>query len=177
MTDASTAEIMSPSLLEVAERARREPDGKFHSLAHHLDVSMLMRAYDRARKDAAVGVDGITKEEYGQNLDENILDPDLKARLTPDYSAGCKRLIVSDRFYPAISKPNAELVTDGISRIEPKGIRTSDGRLHEIDVLVLATGFDPHRFLADAERRNAGATHESVSDELRSRLRALGYAD
>ena len=86
-----------------------------------------------------------------QNLDENILDPDLKGALTPDYSAGCKRLIVSDRFYPAISKPNAELVTDGISRIEPKGIRTSDGRLHEVDVLVLATGFDPHRFLADAE--------------------------
>ena len=86
-----------------------------------------------------------------QNLDENILDPDLKARLTPDYSAGCKRLIVSDRFYPAISKPNAELVTEGISRIEPKGIRTVDGRLHEVDVLVLATGFDPHRFLADAE--------------------------
>jgi len=85
-----------------------------------------------------------------QNLDENIHDPELKARLTPDYSAGCKRLIVSDKFYPAISKPNAELVTDGITRIEPRGIRTADGRLHEVDVLVLATGFDPHRFLADA---------------------------
>lgn len=86
-----------------------------------------------------------------QNLDENIRDPELKMKLTPNYSAGCKRLIVSDLFYPAISKPNAELVTDSISKIEHKGIRTVDGRLHELDVLVLATGFDPHRFLADAE--------------------------
>ncbi|MCZ6617769.1 MAG: NAD(P)/FAD-dependent oxidoreductase [Gammaproteobacteria bacterium] len=86
-----------------------------------------------------------------QNLDENIHDDELRRKLTPDYSAGCKRLIVSDLFYPAISKPNAELVTESISRIEPDGIRTADGRLHELDVLVLATGFDPHRFLADSE--------------------------
>ena len=85
------------------------------------------------------------------NLDDNVLDPELKAKLTPNYSAGCKRLIVSDQFYPAICKPNAELVTEPITRIEPQGIRTADGRLHELDVLVLATGFDPHRFLADAD--------------------------
>lgn len=101
-----------------------------------------------------------------QNLDDNILDPELKAKLTPDYSAGCKRLIVSDLFYPAISKPNAELVTDGITKVEPEGIRTSDGRLHEIDVLVLATGFDPHRFLADAEitGRNGKTLNEAWSN-------------
>ena len=86
-----------------------------------------------------------------QNLEDNIHDPELRMKLTPNYSAGCKRLIVSDLFYPAISKFNAELVTETITNIESKGIRTSDGRLHEIDVLVLATGFDPHRFLADAE--------------------------
>ena len=86
-----------------------------------------------------------------QNLTDNIRDPELRAKLTPNYSAGCKRLIVSDLFYPAISKPNAHVVTQGIERIEEHGIRTSDGVLHELDVLVLATGFDPHRFLADAE--------------------------
>ncbi len=101
-----------------------------------------------------------------QNLDDNIVDPELKAKLTPDYSAGCKRLIVSDLFYPAISKPNAELVTDGITRVEPEGIRTADGRLHEIDVLVLATGFDPHRFLADAKitGRNGKTLNEAWSN-------------
>lgn len=86
-----------------------------------------------------------------QNLDDNIHDLELKAKLTPNYSAGCKRLIVSDQFYPAISKPNAELVTEGITRVEANGVRTADGRLHEVDVLVLATGFDPHRFLGDTQ--------------------------
>jgi cation diffusion facilitator CzcD-associated flavoprotein CzcO len=86
-----------------------------------------------------------------RNLNENIHDSELRAKLTPTYSAGCKRLIVSDSFYPAISKPNANVITDKIDRVEPEGIRTADGVLHELDVLVLATGFDPHRFLADSE--------------------------
>ncbi len=89
-------------------------------------------------------------------LDDNIHDPELKQKLTPNYSAGCKRLIVSDLFYPAISKPNAELVTESITRVEVNGVRTADGRLHELDVLVLATGFDPHRFLGDAEVAGQG---------------------
>ena len=80
------------------------------------------------------------------NLKDRVTDPVLKARLTPDYKVGCKRLIVSDLFYPAIQRPNAELVTDAIKRVEPGGIRTVDGRLHELDVLVLATGFNPHQF-------------------------------
>ena len=53
---------MSLQLLEVVERARREPGGRFHSLAHLIDVPALERAYHRMRKDAAVGVDGVTKE-------------------------------------------------------------------------------------------------------------------
>jgi cation diffusion facilitator CzcD-associated flavoprotein CzcO len=80
------------------------------------------------------------------NLNDSVTDPVLKTRLTPDYKVGCKRLIVSDLFYPAIQRTNAELVTDAIQRIEPGGIRTVDRRLHELDVLVLATGFNPHQF-------------------------------
>jgi cyclohexanone monooxygenase len=77
-----------------------------------------------------------------------VTDPELRARLTPDYMVGCKRLIMSGNFYQAIQKPNAELVTDGIARIEPEGVRTQDGRLHELDVLVLATGFDAHKIMS-----------------------------
>ena len=62
MPDASTLECMSPELRKVAERARKEPTGKFHSLAHLIDVPSLERAYYRLRRGAAVGVDGITKE-------------------------------------------------------------------------------------------------------------------
>ena len=68
MSQASTWIGMSPQLLKVAERAKREPDGRFHSLAHLLDESALFRAFYRQREDAAVGVDGITKEDYGQDL-------------------------------------------------------------------------------------------------------------
>jgi hypothetical protein len=57
MTDASTSENLSPELMKVVERAQREPEGRFHSLAHLIDVPALMRAYQRIRKDGAVGVD------------------------------------------------------------------------------------------------------------------------
>ncbi|WP_315837665.1 NAD(P)/FAD-dependent oxidoreductase [Bradyrhizobium prioriisuperbiae] len=74
-----------------------------------------------------------------------VRDPDLRARLTPNYKAGCKRLIVSDLFYPAIQRESAELVTTAIDRIEANGIRTSDGVLHELGLMVFATGFNPHQ--------------------------------
>jgi cation diffusion facilitator CzcD-associated flavoprotein CzcO len=85
------------------------------------------------------------------NLEENVLDAELRERLRPDYRAGCKRLVVSPDFYQAIQSPNAELVTSPIDRIEPKGVRTADGRLHELDVLVLATGFQTHAFMRPME--------------------------
>ncbi|CAB4899071.1 unannotated protein [freshwater metagenome] len=81
------------------------------------------------------------------NLENNVHDPVLREKLRPDYRAACKRLVVSPNFYQAIQQPNAELVTEGIEAIEPAGVRTVDGRLHELDVLVLATGFRTDRFL------------------------------
>jgi cation diffusion facilitator CzcD-associated flavoprotein CzcO len=81
------------------------------------------------------------------NLEENVRDPELRERLRPSYRAACKRLVVSPDFYEAIQHPNAELVTEPIERIEPSGVRTTDGRLHELDVLVLATGFRAHDFM------------------------------
>jgi len=82
-----------------------------------------------------------------KNLEENVRDPELVERLRPNYRAACKRLVISPNFYEAIQRPNAELVTAAIERIEPRGVRTADGRLHELDVLVLATGFRVDRFL------------------------------
>lgn len=81
------------------------------------------------------------------NLEDNVPDPELRKRLTPNFQAACKRIIVCSDFYPAISADNAELVTEGIERIEPKGVRTKDGVLHELDVLALATGFDSSAFV------------------------------
>jgi cation diffusion facilitator CzcD-associated flavoprotein CzcO len=81
------------------------------------------------------------------NLENNVKDPALREKLRPTYRATCKRLILSPDFYTAIQQPNALLVTEGIERIEPAGVRTRDGRLHELDVLVLATGFRVDRFV------------------------------
>jgi cation diffusion facilitator CzcD-associated flavoprotein CzcO len=82
-----------------------------------------------------------------KNLEDNVRDPELKERLRPNYRAACKRLVISSNFYEAIQRPNAELVTSPIERIEPRGVRTADGRLHELDVLVLAIGFQVDRFV------------------------------
>lgn len=86
-----------------------------------------------------------------QNLESSVRDPELRERLRPDYRAACKRLVVSPDFYDAIQHPNARLVTDRIVRIEPAGVRTADGTLHELDVLVLATGFKVDQFLRPIE--------------------------
>ena len=90
------------------------------------------------------------------NLENNIKDGALRAKLMPNYKVACKRLIMSDEFYPAMQKPNVDLVTEGIERIEPTGVRTKDGVLHELDVLVLATGFDGHAFMRPMQVIGAG---------------------
>lgn len=149
-------------------------DDKAHYRAHPEEMSamydQLAATMNHGFAAAIVGDNAMALEKIQegcqQSLDEGVQDPELRAKLQPNYSAGCKRLIMSDRFYPAIQKPNAELVTDPIERIEPEGVRTKDGRLHELDVLVLCTGFDPHRFLADAEvvGRNGQTLNEAWSN-------------
>jgi len=97
------------------------------------------------------------------NLVDNVRDPVLRERLRPTYRAACKRLIFSTDFYEAIQHPNAELITSNIDRVEPAGIRTADGELHELDVLVLATGFRADRFIRPTVvRGRSGADLDGV---------------
>ena len=85
------------------------------------------------------------------NLEDSVTDPELREALRPTYRAACKRLILSPNFYDAIQRPNAHLVTSGIDHVEETGVRTVDGELHELDVLVLATGFQVDRFVRPIE--------------------------
>ncbi len=80
-----------------------------------------------------------------------IRDPELRQKLRPDYKVGCKRLVINTSFYSAIQKPNASLITDKIKCIEPQGIRTEDGKLHEIDVLIYSTGFYNFNYMRPME--------------------------
>ena len=74
MTGARTSENMSPGLLRVMERARRNPRERQFSLAYLIDVDALRQAYGRIRKVAAVGVDGVTKDRYEHDLERNLTD-------------------------------------------------------------------------------------------------------
>jgi cation diffusion facilitator CzcD-associated flavoprotein CzcO len=76
-----------------------------------------------------------------KHLREQIRDPELRARLTPDFTLGCKRVLISDDYYPAIAQPNVELVTDPIREVTPTGIVTADGVKHEVDTIIYGTGF------------------------------------
>ncbi len=82
-----------------------------------------------------------------KNLQENVPDPELRKKLTPDYQAACKRLIFCSDFYPAMSRDNAHLITEEIVKVVPEGVVTADGTVHKLDVLVLSTGFDPGAFI------------------------------
>jgi cation diffusion facilitator CzcD-associated flavoprotein CzcO/acetyl esterase/lipase len=78
-----------------------------------------------------------------RHLRAQVADPALRAALTPDYTIGCKRILVSNDFYPAMAQPNVTLVTAGIREITETGVITTDGVEHPADVLVFGTGFRP----------------------------------
>ncbi|WP_225727034.1 MULTISPECIES: NAD(P)/FAD-dependent oxidoreductase [unclassified Nocardia] len=75
-------------------------------------------------------------------LRRQVADPWLRRQLTPDFRAGCKRLLMTDDYYPALQRDNCKLITWPIARLAPKGIRTAEGVEHQADCIVFATGFD-----------------------------------
>jgi len=89
----------------------------------------------------------VIEDTCRQYLESQVTRIELREKLRPAHRAACKRLVISPDFYQAIQQPNAELVVEGIDAVEARGIRTRDGRLHELDVLVLATGFKADNFV------------------------------
>jgi cation diffusion facilitator CzcD-associated flavoprotein CzcO len=74
-------------------------------------------------------------------LRRQVRDPELRAKLTPSYRLGCKRIIVSDDYHPALTQPNVDVITSGIREVRPASIVTGDGEEHAVDTIILATGF------------------------------------
>ncbi len=80
-----------------------------------------------------------------------IEDPELRRKVMPSDELGCKRMMLTDEWYPSLTEPNVELVTEGIAAVTPGGIRDGAGVERRVDVLVLATGFATHGFVAPME--------------------------
>ena len=91
-----------------------------------------------------------------RQIEKAIEDPELRAKVTPTDEIGCKRIMLTDDWYPTLTKPNVDVVTDRVTEITPAGVRTADGVEHAADVLVLATGFESHGFVAPMQIAGAG---------------------
>lgn len=83
-----------------------------------------------------------------KHLEAQVPDPALRAKLTPDYPIGCKRILIGDDYYPALQRENVEVVTDAIDHVTGDAIVTSDGREHPVDAIIYGTGFVTTSFLA-----------------------------
>lgn len=75
------------------------------------------------------------------NIARGIADPDLRAAVTPDYAIGCKRILISNTYYPTLARGHVELVTDPIAKVTADAVVTADGTERPVDVIVVATGF------------------------------------
>lgn len=135
----------NPAFTEEERRDLRDHPDRLHRM--HQELSDLFDLFANAVVDTGSPELAMIERTCLANLEENVRDPHLREQLRPDYRAACKRLILSTDFYDAIQRPNAELVTEPIERVEDAGVRTADGRLHELDVLVLATGYQANAFM------------------------------
>ena len=155
MPNALTLADMSPGLLKVVERAQRDPEGRFHALAQLIDMPALERAYRRQRSDAAVGIDSVTKEQYGQALEVNLQD--LHARLK------AKRYRHQPIRRVHIPKAQGKTRPIGISAFEDKvvqdAVREVLEAIYEQDFLGCSYGFRPGRSAHDAVRTLEQSVH------------------
>ncbi|MEA2423719.1 MAG: hypothetical protein QOH13_129 [Thermoleophilaceae bacterium] len=95
-----------------------------------------------------------------RHLAKQVPDPELRAKLTPDYSPGCKRILVSNDYLPSLSKPNVEVVTDGITEVREHSVVAADGTEREVDTIILGTGFHVTDLpIAHRVRGRDGRTH------------------
>jgi cation diffusion facilitator CzcD-associated flavoprotein CzcO len=76
-----------------------------------------------------------------------LQDLDVREKAWPDYTFGCKRVLFSSAYLPALQRPNVELVTDHVTELTERGVRTADGREHELDCLIYGTGFRTTEFM------------------------------
>jgi cation diffusion facilitator CzcD-associated flavoprotein CzcO len=101
----------------------------------------------------------ITSKRFGRlferaglkNLERQVKDPVKREKLTPQYEFGCKRLLMSNTYYKALDRPNADVVTEPIAEVGPRSITTEDGTTRDADVIIYGTGFDTQAMASSVE--------------------------
>lgn len=140
------------------------------------DYYRQLRSETEARGKAATStVEGrAARDQVCHDALAAIRDPELRAKLTPDYAVGCKRLVFSDGYYEAVQHPSVDVVVDPIARVVREGVVTESGKLHELDVLALATGFDAHAYLRPMQvAGEGGVTLDEVWRDLPLSYRSI----
>jgi cation diffusion facilitator CzcD-associated flavoprotein CzcO len=89
-------------------------------------------------------------------LRRQVRDPQLRKKLVPDYPFGCKRVLFSNDWYPTLAQPNVDVVTEAVVEVLPEGVRSADGTVHEVDVIIYGTGFAATEFLAPIQVTGSG---------------------
>ena len=109
---------------------------------------------------------------WRRQLRTAITDPELRARCVPDYVMGCKRVVFSNDWYPALARPDVELVTERIERIVPDGVVTADGATRPADVIIYGTGFQATQFLTPMQvsGRGGGSLQQAWRDGAQAYL-------
>src|SRR5262245_38553790 len=148
MSDAQTSTNLSPKLMKVAERAKRDREARLLALAYLMDEELLKEAFGRISKDAAVGVDGVTKEQYGECLDDNIRALHTRMKEGRYRHQAIRRVHIPKA--PGKTRPI------GISTVEDKvvqnAVTTVLEAIYEQDFLDCSYGFRPRRSAHDALR-------------------------
>ncbi|WP_082393609.1 MULTISPECIES: flavin-containing monooxygenase [Nocardia] len=110
-----------------------------HHSADHLLAPIMRRAWPARPAEAFAR----------RHLRHHIPDPVMRAKLTPNYPIGGKRIVFDNGFYPSLARPNVELITTPIHELDTHGLTTTDGAHHDADTIIYATGFHASRFLAE----------------------------
>jgi cation diffusion facilitator CzcD-associated flavoprotein CzcO len=182
---AATAVQLVPAIAETAARVHVlqrspnyvwwKPDGGYApwyrpwSRLERPFFRWLGEQFSRAIEEGSIAAK-ISRGVTQWQLKRQVKDAALRRALTPEYPIGCKRILFSNDFYPALQRPNVELVTERIERLEPDGVRLADGRLLRADTVVYATGFAAQSFLHGIRITGSGGEdlHDRWSDGARA---------
>ena len=128
---------------ETAQKLRDEAFDAYESSSFDVDAAQTREATELARS----------------YLMRKVTDPDLRAKLTPDYPVGCKRPLMSREWYPTFALPNVSLETAAITELTERGVRTADGAEHRVDTIIYGTGFKAADYLASIDVYGSGGRH------------------